>query len=344
MRYNEKAEKLFEGLSGIREDYLMDMDKTDARPRIKHKLAVTLMAAALAVALLTVGVAAAGGGSIAGWFEVAWRELTGQEMGEGQRALVQSLSQTIGLSQTVNGVTVTVDSAAAGDSGFTVLLRVDGVGVTPLGDAGAADEFYFKDNRCEIVDYFSGLHSWWQHYLGEEDGSLLFLESCNTTSEIFSEESGTVKVKLGLGDLMHNDTTYPIVTSREEMERGDDPEPVISTAAEGEWSFTFELDLSEAYQSRSLGDAEIESEDGTASLFSEIVITSTGLRYRVDVNGVDPMISAVLADGTEIGVAEGMGLVNGEDNTSEIHFRWSLPVNLDDVVSVRIGETEIPVK
>ncbi len=333
----EKAEKLYAGLSGVREEYLAEMERTQTRPRARRKLTVTLIAAALAAAMLTLGVAAAAGsGGIAGFFTGAWRELTGREPGEGHRALLQSLCQSVGLSRTVNGVTVTVDSAAAGERSFAVLIRVEGVDDAPVNEKLYTSEFRFRQ-VAEITGAPTRVFATGNYFLGrEEDGSLLFLEIGDALQEIFTEENGgTVHVSLTLGDLVHDRTPQGITVSRDEEVVHD-----IVTAAEGEWSFEFDIKYSEACRSVALGDVEVEREGGAAVRVTEITFTCMEIRFTTD-GRFDGEVAAVLTDGTEIGRAEGMGQ-GREDGGWSCCFRWLLPVDPDDVAAIRFGDTLIP--
>ena len=46
-------------------------------------------------------------------------------MSSGQAALIDHLSQEIGVSQSIGDVTMTVDSATVGDDGFYLLFRME---------------------------------------------------------------------------------------------------------------------------------------------------------------------------------------------------------------------------
>ena len=103
------------------------------RPAVRRhpfrRMPAALIAAVLALLLMGAGISAAilYGDSIKSWFVYHWNEITGQSMDQGQIAVIDHLSQEIGVSQTVGNVTVTVDSAAVGDDNFYLLLKVEGI-------------------------------------------------------------------------------------------------------------------------------------------------------------------------------------------------------------------------
>lgn len=319
---NEKAEKLLRSLTDVKEDYILEMDKTNNRVRPRRwPLAV---AAVLVVALLCGGVAAAAyGDTIAGWFQQTWRQITGQEMGEGHMALIQSLTQDIGLSQTVDGVTVTVDSAAVGEDRVFVLLRVEGLrasrdGVYGLEPCGFEMERDFNDHNVRSLS---------APYIGlNEEGALLFLLEYESALSFFTPEDGTLPVRLSVGGVTRN------------------RDGRAQELAAGDWSFDFSLELSEAFQSIALGDLETDI-DGIHLSIRELEINSTGIKFRSGPSAADILpgsFVAVLSDGTEIACDEGGGAMTEEgDFLSSCH--WQAPIDLEDVAALRIGETEIPI-
>ena len=95
---------------------------------IRRRWPVALIAAILCLFLMGAGVVAViYGDSIQNWFGHYFELVTGQNMSEGQTALIDHLSQDISQSKTVGETTVTVDSVTVGDDSFYLLLRVEGV-------------------------------------------------------------------------------------------------------------------------------------------------------------------------------------------------------------------------
>lgn len=86
-----------------------------------------LIAAVILVLLAGSAIASVGvPGTLRGWFAREWEESTGAPMTEEQLALVDDLTQPVGVSDTQNSVTVTVDSITVGNSTMWLLLKISG--------------------------------------------------------------------------------------------------------------------------------------------------------------------------------------------------------------------------
>ena len=107
---------------------------TGMRPSSRSGHYVRRVSGVLAAALLLLALLGCGAAAVVyiqdiqGLFAWRWQQLTGQPMAPEQSALVERLSQEINQSQTVNGVTVTLDSATVGDDVFYLLVRVEDSG------------------------------------------------------------------------------------------------------------------------------------------------------------------------------------------------------------------------
>lgn len=301
--------------------------------RLGRRVTAVLAAAVLILLLTGVGVAAAVyGGSIQSLFGRRWEEKTGMAMSEGQAAVIDHLSQEIGLSQTVGGVTVTVDSAAVGSDNVWLLLRVEGV------DFSGQHIYFFgsqelshepqpegTDDGAAVIGGF-GLN-----YLGVDgDGAALML------AEAESSAGAPLDIMLELKDL----TRY----------RPDLTEETV--VAEGTWDFVFSLDGSSVPAPVSLPDTEVlarnleTGEDVPVRLYG-IELSATGLRYRFDTQrgtlDVTRPIRVVLKNGLAVDCETSFGGVQEDGTTIGYTCQWEIPVDPDEVAAVQIGEVEIPV-
>ncbi len=325
MNKTDSAGRLFAGLSDVREEYLNELD--DMAPKRHSRRLPLLLAAVLLLTLLCGTVAAAvRGEGITEFFGEAWLRLTGEAMGAAQEALIRGLSQEIGRSRTVDGVTVTVDSAAVGDDSFQILLRV--TGVLPRARA----DYRFDGFSCWPAESAASMSACGCSFQGGDGaGALLFLVRYTSVAARFTPEGDPVPVELTLRDL----TRRGPFGDREKVE------------AAGEWSFRFDLDLREAFQILSLGDVEAEWEtfpERQPFRFTarDVTVTSTGIRFCHDSSRELPdpdQFVAILSDGAEIPCDENLGNPDGEDFLCTAHFR--IPVNLNDLAALRIGNTEV---
>ena len=330
-------ERAFSGVAAparLREQ-IMGMGEGQTRPpHFVRRLSAVGAAAVLLLFLL--GCAVVGtvyGQSIQSWFAHYWQAVNHREMSQGQAALIDHLTQDIHQSQTVDGVTVTVDSAAVGDDTFFLLLRVEGM------DFSRRWSYRFEETAMEVspdpLEGEEGLGGYGFQYHGlDGDGSALMLMDMGYASaQGYQEDTSPLEVTLTLTDL---------------VESGGSREEVL---AQGTWSFAFTLDRSQIPDPVTLPDTVVplDGRGGEGVDWAEVTdlqVTSTGFRFRYWPSSA-PMdefrITLILEDGTEVrdGGAFGTGMEDGE---SMYHAgRWLIPVNLEEARALRIGDTEIPI-
>ena len=86
-----------------------------------------LIAAALVLVLAGTTLAAVGmPRTLRDWFAMEWQERTDKDISLEQLAVIDHLTQTVGVSDTQNGTTVTLDSVTVGNSSMWMMLKVSG--------------------------------------------------------------------------------------------------------------------------------------------------------------------------------------------------------------------------
>ena len=126
---------------------MTQMERKPARQRLPKK---ALLAAAVLVVLAGTAVAAVGmPGTLRGWFAREWQETTGSAMDAAQMELIDQLTRPVGVSDTQNGTTVTVDSVTVGDSTIWMLLKVSGEALA--GAASRGLDFDVIGGVCDVV-------------------------------------------------------------------------------------------------------------------------------------------------------------------------------------------------
>lgn len=302
--------------------------------RIHRRIPAALIAAILAMLLMGAGVVAViYGDSIQSWFGHYFDVMTGQEMTEEQEAVLDHLSQEIGQSKTIGEVTVTVDSATVGDDIFYVLVRVDGLRFSKR------EHYEFKELSVEIspdpVEAAGGIGSYGPKFQGlDGDGTMLvLLEHSYATHENFELDTTPLEVHLVLEDLVRG--------HRSEKQK---------TVAEGSWEFDFAIDRSKPPATIDLPDTEVmvlnnNTEEVVPVMMKSIVLTNTGLRFSYDYNeelfGLAPGPIVYLSNGAEVGWSDGSVSPTSDRKALNGSYHWSIPVSLDEVESVKIGETVI---
>lgn len=300
-----------------------------------RRLPLALIAAVLAVLLMGAGVVAAiYGDSIQNWFGHYWESVTGQQMSREQAAIIDRLSQDIGLEQTVGDVTVTVDSATVGYDNFFLLLRVKGVAFSKRYAYG------FEQVELNVdpdpIGAGGGISGYGFQWLGVDgDGSvLLLLEHSYASKTDQARDTSPVHITLTMENLLQS----PNMKDREKL------------VAAGEWSFTFSLDRSKEIEMVRLPDTEVTATDldrrePVSIVIRNVELTSTGLRFQYDCGGgtlsIDPHIDVVLKNGGSISVGGGSGTSLEDGKTMNCSYQWLVPFHLEEAVCIQIDETQI---
>lgn len=331
---------LYNGFNNIDDDILERSESATVSNAIsiRRRLPVVLIAAILAMFLMGAGVVAIiYGDSIQNWFGHYWELVTGQPMSTEQTALIDHLSQDISESETVGNVTVTVDSATVGNDSFYILLRVEGLNLSNRRSYG------FEATHMEVtpdpMQEAGGIAGYGIQFHGlDGDGAALILIDFDYALENgYTEDLRPLEVSLELTNFVQN-----VTTDRKKL------------LAEGNWSFAFELERNKP-EVLQLPDTEVMAIDLTQRdeytevpvLLTNIELTNTGIRFLYDCKdgtlSVDAHIYAILINGQEIGIGIGNGIV--QDNGYLFsNNKWLVPINLDEVVAVKIGGVVIPIE
>lgn len=159
---------------------------TDYVVPIRRRWPVALIAVILCLFLMGAGVVAViYGDRIQNLFGHYFELMTGQNMSEGQNALIDHLSQDISQSKTVGETTVTVDPVTVGDDIFYLLLRVEGV------ELSNRPSYSFDGRTLEVypdpLERVDGIGSHGIQYQGMDgDGvALLLMDYSYATQEGF---------------------------------------------------------------------------------------------------------------------------------------------------------------
>ena len=333
----EAVEKLYNSITNVRDEYIEEFidaaqETKGKASRLKSRPVYILVAAILAVLLLGAGASALlYSDNIQGWFGRYWEVLTGESMSDEQTAVIDSLSQKIGLSQTVGGVTVTVDSATVGDDKFFLLLRVDGV------QAAKGQKYQFEKYNMDVIPQAETMLAHGSGYLGtDSSGALLILLDCDYAVGANTAADVPLKVSLQL----YNLAKRSIRTDK------------LKLLCKGEWSFDFTLVYSQSQQIILLEDTQVVvtdfAKDITATMaFSDIELTNIGLRFRSadpEASSLDPdVVCVVLKNGVTVRCEQGIGVPTTDEAIWKFSYHWTVPINIDEVDHLKIGETEIPV-
>ena len=303
-----KNDDILYALTDIREDFLEEAAPVQRRPLSRWLTAA--VAASLAVLLMGAGILF--GGSVQDWMDHRWGLENTRPMSEGQATLVDSMSQEIGLSQTIGGITVDVDSALFGDRGFRILVRVRGRQFDHA--QGVEFDRWTMELQPDPTEGM-GRRIGWEFAGFDGDGSWLLFFCCDWDEAVRPEEPFTVR--LSMSDLVF--TGGPI---------GE----VTEVVQEGTWEFEFPLEVTGVPDPIRLPDCTVKTEKGEELELKNLVLYSTGISYEKIGEG-DFEVTAILADGSAIAATLGMG-----DSRW-----WDVPVDPAQVTALRLGETTIQI-
>lgn len=295
-----------------------------ARRQKRHyvrRLSGALAAAIIAAALLGCGVVATVyGDSIQNWFSHYWQAITGLPMSESQTALIDHLTQKIGLSQTVDGITVTVDSATVGERSFYLLLRVEGV------KFNRRYGYSFDMFSIELTSEPYPSYGFEYHGLDGDGAALLMLE-----------------VNCGPG-------TAPLGVNLELCDFREGPFSNDKLLASGSWEFAFTLDRGQPIESVDLPDTTIyvTDRDGLEDIsisLSNVRVSSTGLYFQYNAEQArfqtEFFPELILKNGAAVHIGSGTGTPLADGKTMQHNWTWAFPVDLDEADYVLMGNTKI---
>lgn len=334
---------LFIGFNEVEDDILERSEQATVFNGIpvRRRLSIVLIAAILALFLLgAAAVTGLLGDSIQSWFAHYWETLTSQPMSDEHSALIDHLSQEIGLSETTAGVTVTVDSATVGEESFFILLRVEGLEFFKKHQYGF-DEAQVKLSQESVGDIM-GAASYSYNYLGlDAERSALFLIKFDyAAKDTDQEDKHSYQVSLSMTNFVQDPRTN---------------ERMLLT--EGSWNFTISLDRNmletQKLQDTWVGAIDYSGKNGlseTQVLLTDMELTNTSFHFRYNWRDGDVVadielkqVRVVLSNGREVGVTGSSGI---KQNNGQWHcaYFWEIPVDLDEVVAIKIGEVVIPVE
>lgn len=324
----------------LRQEVLNMTNQEQKKRSVKRKLPkAALIAAVLILALVGTAVAMVSApGTLRGWFAQEWEETTGNAMDEKQLAFIDSLTQPVGVSDTQNGVTVTVDSATVGNSTVWLLLKVSG-------EYTEKEDFRYNFGGMDLtmdpdpdeVETPGGYGLDYPYTGVAEDGTLTMM--VRFTIDL-----------AGQGSL--RDTARQVTLVLDNLEETNitrlDGDTVLT---EGHWTLTFPLESGEAGDLLTLETIQVPArkletrETKTVTLW-DVEISATDITYVQSVEDQmwNPLDCAlVLEDGSVVEQGSGSSRFRDEAHTewSSVWY-WQVPVDLSKVTVLRFGDVEIP--
>lgn len=325
----------------LREE-VAQMTKLERRnPKKRFPKGILIAAAILAVlagsAIATVGMP----GTLQGWFARQWTEQNDAEMSAEQLAFIDHLTEKVGVQDTQNGVTVTLDSVTAGDSGVWLLLKVSGsyeededhrydFGRVELTLDPDPEKIHDTPGGSGIQTLYSGTAS-----DGEFTVLLQYTIDLAGKSTLLDEPRVATLV---LEDL-----------NRKEI--GGDWEE--APTAEGTWTLNFSLSPDEEWQVRTIPELEVPAQNQNTreagrTTIREVRISATEIQYvqSAEEQEWEPERAAlILRDGSVVERGGGSSRFQDAEYTRwSSTYYWRVPVDVSQVEALRIGNETFPLE
>lgn len=317
-----------------------NMTKRERKPLARRLPRTILVAAVLLVALTGTVLAAVGmPETLRGWFAQEWQEETGQDISQEQLAVIDHLTQAVGVSDTQNSTTVTLDSVTVGNSSLWMMLTVSGAFEEneDLRYHFGGTDMILTPNPDEQTNTPGSYGFDYPYAQVLPDGRLMILIRFQVDlAGLASLADEPREAELLVSDVVCNDLT-----------RSGDEDVVL---AEGDWTLRFTLeprpgDLVELSGPIPVQGRHTETQETKSVDIWDVRLTATDITYvqsqEDQMYDVRPFL--VLDDGSLIRSGGGSARFRDEAYTewSSVSY-WPVPVDLDQVTALRIGETEIP--
>ena len=287
------------------------------------------MAVCMAVVLITgTALAVTSGGGLKSWFSDEWGYNNDGEMPAEQQQIVESLSASVGISQTV-----TVDSVAYSDGYYWLMVYAEGMKFDQDNGYGCrkSDLIIVSEDGRELGQCGRSIT---QTARGGSALKMLFEgEISPESAEAIAADGGNMHFMLSVSDFVEK--KHSIITSTKE-----------SVLQEGTWSFEFEVPAAESGEIMTAPDSDavfaIGNGEETMCRVSKIQINMVGIKYlfegESEAHGELPRL--IFKDGSEVGITGGSG-VQLEDGSWQMKYQWSMPVDTAQVKAVKFGKTVV---
>ncbi len=338
-----KANDLLLAFNDVDDDILLKLEEDSIRIVPYRRRIVIALVAALLLALLLGAVISSHiwgrdmfqGDDLQSYFAYRWWGLAGETITPEHADLLEERIRQLNISQTVSGVTVTVESVYADDLNVFAFLRISGV--------EASKDHWYGFDEIDYDPLFDDHDK--QYSLWFSPGNLFLRVDGN--GDILS----LAIINLDLHD-NSLDRQLPCDVTLKMTNLMQEPRSKDSVLlAEGTWEFQFSVQLN-CGKRIELPNAEVNGyivKDGVPldklptalATIRNIELTGAGVSYYHD-QGIHIESDAylILKNGQEIRSGAG-GTTRKPDGTHFKSHKWQIPVNLDDVAAIRIGDTVI---
>ncbi len=347
IEHSTNGELLFAAIDAAGEKYLKEA--TEYEPpsrRIKHtRLLIAAVIATVAVFLMGAGVLMSRDG-ISEWLITQQELSSGQEVNEELYEEIQSSEQYIGVSDTVNGITITLDSATFTDFRINILAKVEGY----------EEDFPLSGYKVNLYsDFASNTGCGVQNNGVHEDGAFYYVFDFTFT---YSGDFDATELPVTL-TITNPDDESEMWSFDFTLERV--PSEPIDVIPEGEriavtvrmektkWNVSYEELQNVEYDVITRDVTAISLSDGGmyVTYDNETAIVPDGVdKYYLDssYNSFFDSVYVVMKDGTTIAPTSGRTTESIEGQpVITWKYTWQSAINLENVAYIRLGYTDIPV-
>lgn len=284
---------------------------------------------------------------IGGWFNSRWKQITGTDLSEVQTDTIIELTSNIKYAVTCNEMTVTAESILVGDNRVELLLSVKAPDFRPLKNHSYQFEYcdvQLIQSEPEKAKNPLGTSCYFDFYSLDETKNTVYLMLHFTTSLPIgsSMRDGDYSLQISLREFIDNST------KKMDSVTDDDSEINSNLLTLGEWAFEIPLKCNSPEANIKIDNAfgnEMckNSKEEVSLKYSDIVISSTGIRFAVNKKYKDTgcKIYAELNNGTKVPCLEGSISCSSDSLLADCSYYWASPISINEIKSINLGETTI---
>lgn len=336
-----KAEDLLIGLNELEDELVLDARDSSHGRSSHRRIFAAILAAAIAVSLIGCAYAVL---SEADWFKDFFSTRAEQELSPGQEAYIEERTQEFIQSVTVNGYTMTVESAIADKYDAYIKIKFEAPSGVVLDAESYLDEIRVDEKGAPITPFARADGSDFSY-----SGSLAPIEDGNLTDNVYR-----MMYHLHLNpdwDFSFNDGSVWTLDFHNMFAYYDDPDKEEQLVAEGHWHFDLVFEHISNSEVQFLAEPlpyTVTIYEDAEPTYQDVTITSVKLRtmtgeltfgdleesYRA---AGFAMLTIVMKDGSSVE----MGMHSG--GSYEIKYSLKAPIILEEVDYILLPDgTKLP--
>lgn len=258
--------------------------------------------------------------AISDFFADVWKNRVNEKIDYSQLEYLDKISRDIGLSQYVNGVTLSIDSAIIGTNAAYFIITTEGIEYEN-------DSYYFFENYDALIGNNRRGYTFYSlNYIGNETGvkNQWLLKYWNDSFRLL--DTGKLNITISAENICR-------------LTENGKKESLITES----WKFEFDIPSETTEKVRGISDGNVSLNND----IYEIKLSSTQLSFKTQGSEQEPLnvkISAILKNGAIISSeVQSTGCISYDGKTWIRSYvaLWNVPFDIDSIEKIIIGDTLI---